>query len=433
MNVLYLYNSTQTFTNTVFEHIASFKKYSRHNYFFCHQDQCKFFNVDLSLFEVVIVHFTIRLPFDQLSDSAAQSLSEFPGLKVLFIQDEYDHTHHTWYWIKRLGFNLVFTVVPAKNIDRVYPAEEFPGVRFINNLTGYVPENLSNFIKTVPPSDRELIVGYRGRPLPIRYGQLGFEKVEVGRVVKNYCEFHRISHSIAWEEEARIYGSKWYEFMASCRSMLGSESGSNVFDWDATLESEIQAKREENPELSDEAIYRSLILKYEMPSVMNQVSPRIFEAIAARTALVLYEGDYSGVVEAGKHFIPLQKDGSNLEEVFSLLRNGEYVNSLTDRAYQDVIASGEYSYRTFVAMVDDHIQQELSLVSKPVIDTQSECLFGGDTISPSPITSHPIRAVPRQHIRMPFWKKYALLVWSAIPECMQIILYPPLKKIFGKG
>ncbi len=435
MNILYLYNATQTYTATVFEHISSFQKHSSHCSFFAHQDQYNKLAVDFSLFDVVVIHYTIRLPFDQIADQNVDSLSEYKGLKVLFIQDEYNHTHRAWDWIKRLGIQLVFTVVPQNGISNVYPPQEFPGVHFISVLTGYVPEDLP-IGPYRPPSQRSLIVGYRGRPLPIQYGNLGREKIGIGMLVTHYCECQKIIHDIGWSEEARIYGPKWYEFMSSCRSMLGSESGSNVFDWDGTLAAKIQEFRANNPHTTDDDVYAALIQPLELPGLMNQVSPRVFEAIASRTVLVLFEGNYSGVVTPGLHFIPLKKDGSNLEEVFRLLADGSYVDAMAERAYHDIIASGKYSYWSFVGMVDKEIEsslREFGQQTTNIMPSRSVIDYLG---RPSPITTSPIRAEPPVfgfHGLKDLAKRLVIYLWWKLPEAVRISLKPRLKRLLGKG
>jgi hypothetical protein len=442
MNVLYLYSSKETYTNTVYEHISGFDKFSKYDTFFCHQDRYQRFSVDLSRFDAVVIHYTIRLPFDQISDSTADALAQYPGLKVLFIQDEYDHTHRTWYWIKRLGIQQVFTVVPPEGISCVYPAEEFPGVHFVSNLTGYVPEGLSCQAVDFPPSKREIIVGYRGRSLPIRYGQLGQDKIGIGCFVKKYCESKGIRHDIAWLEEARIYGPKWYEFMMSCRATLGTESGSNVFDWDGSLAGRIEGFRNANPSATDEDVFRMVVAPFEINGLMNQVSPRIFEAIAARTVLVLYEGSYSEVVTPGVHFIPLKKDGSNLDEVFELLQDGKFVDEMSERAYQDIIGSGRYSYKTFVSMVDEKIAQTieaLNLKSSP-----KTCVSRLNNDNRSPLTISAIRAAPppmptdtiANSIRGAVgWKsllrRMAFFAWGRLPKGAKETLRPRLTKLRG--
>jgi len=445
VNSLILYNSTQTYTNTVFEHLASLARESKHRTFFCHVDQYSEFAADLSRFDAIGLHYTVRLPFDQVSSSLATALAEFAGVKFLFIQDEYDNTHQAWLWIKKLGINLVFTVVPEAGIGRIYPAEEFPGVRFVSNLTGYVPEGLDSGSHVPPPSKRPLMIGYRGRPLPIRYGVLGIEKVSVGEITRTYCETHRVPTDISWSEESRIYGPKWYEFMVSCRSMLGSESGSNVFDWDGSLVQSVAEFKKQNPGASDSEVYESLVRSKEIDGIMNQVSPRVFEAIAARTVLVLFEGNYSGVVKAGEHFIPLKKDGSNLAEVVALLQDGAYVDAMAERAYREVIASGKYSYKSFVDLVD--MELERSLRALGLQDERPSRIGGaaGDTDYQTPVTTWPIRATPpqlvnslgdaiaRSHGPRDMAKRVAIFFWSRLPEALRAKLKPPLVRIFRGG
>jgi len=94
-----------------------------------------------------------------------------------------------------------------------------------------------------------------------------------------------------------------------------------------------------------------------MKNLMNQISPRIFEAIKYRCAMVLFEGNYSGVIEPEKHYISLKKDGSNIEDVFRLLQDDSYVNSMTDQVYKDVILSENFSYENFIKKIDAEIDQ----------------------------------------------------------------------------
>lgn len=430
MNILFLYNETQTFTNTVFEHLSSFKKYSKHRCFFVHHDQYSKSMIDYSLFDALIIHYTVRLPFNQISERNAVQLKKFKGLKALFIQDEYDYTHQTWKWIERLGIHLVFTVVPENAIANVYPPDRFANTRFVNVLTGYVPDELSPR-NWRPPSKRKIIVGYRGRPLPIRYGLLGIEKVSIGKMVKQYCEDRGIAHDIAWSEEERIYGPQWYEFLCSCRATLGSESGSNVFDWEGELNSAIDKFRRRNHNATEDDIYTAVVSRHEVPGMMNQISPRVFEAAAFGTVLVLFEGSYSGIVKPYLHYIPLKKDGSNLGEVFSLLFDSDYVDKISERAHQDLIVSEKYSYQTFVALVDDEIEKGIAnLKDKQIKDEQRK-----KNITISPVRSEApkilIAVQNKKYMQLGGYNFRANLVnlWIKIPEPLRVLLRPVAKII----
>jgi hypothetical protein len=424
LKILYLYNSAETYTNTVFEHIASFSNYSRHRSFFCHSDATTEFNEDLSCFDAVAIHYSVRLAFNFISPSTVKAVTEFSGIKILFIQDEYDHTHRAWHWIKTLGIHLVFTVVPEVGVERVYPACEFPGTRFISTLTGYVPGDLNLNPAVNPPSQRSLIVGYRGRPLPIRYGRLGMEKIRIGELVKNYCDAHYIKNDIAWSEETRIYGPRWNDFILSCRSMLGSESGSNVFDWDGTLAKRIAEYRRKNPNARNDEIYDEVVRAEEIEGLMNQISPRVFEAIAAKTVLVLFEGNYSGVVKAGEHFVSLKKDGSNLAEVIRLLQDGAYVDAMAERAYREIIASGKYSYQSFVSQVDEEIELAHRALGQMIRGAEAVERYLDQL---TPITKYPTRTSLH-----PSWR-LAVRYWGKLPDSVRGFLKPPLKWLFGRA
>jgi hypothetical protein len=441
MNVLILYNSSQTYTSTVYEHLTSFYKYSENNIFFANHEPTKQLVIDLSAFDAIVIHYTIRLPFDQVSDANANLLSNYSGLKILFIQDEYDYTQNAWRWIKRLGIKLVFTVVPEASVEQVYPPEQFPGVQFVSVLTGYVPDNLNIECKPTA-SKRALTIGYRGRHLPIRYGELAREKILVGSIVKNYCISNDIRHDIEWTEEARIYGDKWYEFMTSCRAMLGSESGSNVFDWDGTLEFKIEQFKKNNHQVTENEIYNEIIKPIEIHGLMNQVSPRVFEAIASYTVLVLFEGAYSNVVTPGVHFIPLKKDRSNLSEVFDLLADDNYVDKMTKRAHEDVISSGQYSYETFVAKIDEELNSHFkSLSHDPSNDNSNDNNNDNKACfsdSPSNLTTRPITLITLSevetfHILMTkvlnFQERLFLFLWPKLPKLLRDNLKSLIKRI----
>jgi hypothetical protein len=93
---------------------------------------------------------------------------------------------------------------------------------------------------------------------------------------------------------------------------------------------------------------------------MNQISPKVFEAVCLRTALVLFEGTYSNVVLPDVHFFALKKDFSNAKEIIQKLQDTLLVQEMTERAYRDVVASGKYSYQKFIESFDADIEARIS-------------------------------------------------------------------------
>jgi hypothetical protein len=92
---------------------------------------------------------------------------------------------------------------------------------------------------------------------------------------------------------------------------------------------------------------------------MNQISPKMFEAIATRTALILFEGSYSDILKPDVHFLPLKKDFSNVDEVLAKVADVAVLEKLTERAHEDVIGSGKYDLAKFIERVDGLFSAEV--------------------------------------------------------------------------
>lgn len=431
-SILCVYAATQTYTATVYEHLNAFNKFSECVWYFTDISMLDAVDLDLSGFDAVVVHYSVRLPYGQVTATGIEKLRAYGGLKALFIQDEYDHTNRAKAVIWASGIDLVFSVVPPQSMAYVYPQEEFPGVRFVSNLTGYVPDELEESVgPLVPPSQRSVLVAYRGRQLPIRYGRLGIDKIEVGRRVAGFCARRGLSCNIAWDEKSRIYGADWYHFIASAKSMLGTESGSNVFDWDGSLQRRIDACREANPEATEDDLYREVVAPEEKEGLMNQLSPRIFEMAAAKTVMVLLEGSYSNALTPMRHYVPLKKDYSNLDEVFKFLANDEAVDEMAERAFADIIGSQSYGYRTFVQMVDREMAQAMVAVPS-MLELREERVRD---LHPE-VTTAPIRAKPvlpgmltaSQWTFVRLIGSIMLFVWCRMPMRFR----PYIKRLLGR-
>lgn len=368
LRIAVLYDTNSTHVETIREHLEALDRYSKHTISFIPASHAYWGRssievlsfTDLSIFDAVVVHYSVRLSIrDHLEEGLAQALEKFQCLKVLFIQDEYEGTEIARSWMDRLKFDVVYTCVPQEGLEYVYPSYRFPATEFLPTLTGYVPEYsvLERYLK--PLSERKLLIAYRGRKLPAVYGELGYEKYRIGVEMKIIAGMRGLPVDIEVDNSKRIYGSAWYKFLGSARATLGTESGANVFDFDGSLRTEIKRLEVEKPEITFEEISAKVLASHEGRVLMNQISPKIFEAIRLRTALVLFEGSYSGVVRPNEHYIPLKKDFSNIDEVLAKLKDDEYLQKLTDQAYQDVVASGRFSYKSFVEEVDADIERRV--------------------------------------------------------------------------
>ncbi|MDF1610281.1 hypothetical protein PZ897_19025 [Hoeflea sp. YIM 152468] len=358
MRALALYDPYAVFTNAVLEHLNSFRMIPGVRVAFMPFMKQTVPNVEFDFFDIVMIHYSVRVAFENYPPDFVEMLSRYAGLKVLFVQDEYDFTETTRSFIERAGIDLVFTCVPAAEIEKIYPASRFPDTRFINVLTGYVPASApADLSGTRPLADRQVAIAYRGRELPYCYGDLGREKFSIAQLVKSHCDLKGVPCDIETTEGKRLYGSAWSEFVESSRATLITESGATCFDWDGSLRRSVDAFLARNPGADYDTVRAAIPELGRVDALMNQISPRVFEAISSGTVLIGFDGNYAGVLKPGRHFIPLSKDGGNLDEVLHQLNDQDLVERLRRQAFEEIVTTGRFGYPAFARTIAEALAQ----------------------------------------------------------------------------
>jgi hypothetical protein len=373
--VLVAYDANSTHVQTTLDYLRAVYRSTNYDVEYVHVIQGAVIDFDFSPYDVVFHNYCARLCFEgYVSASYRAALRVFRGLKVLAVQDEYDETNRLKEAILDLRFDIVLTCVPQASIEYVYPSREFSHIKFITVYTGYAPDDAASLQAPIKPlKDRRVILGYRGRDIGGRYGQLAFDKYEIGRRMKELCIERGITHDIAMDAKSRIYGLAWFDFLGDCRAMLGTESGSNVFDFDGSIMKsfrELSGSLGRPANCEEFAKAEPVVAVRERGINMAQISPRVFECAMMRTPMVLFEGGYSGVIEPHEHYVPLRKDFSNAVEVLERLQDIEALEAMTERAYRHLIASDRFTYRAFWRRLGSVIAE--SLKSLPARDRVCE-------------------------------------------------------------
>jgi glycosyltransferase involved in cell wall biosynthesis len=350
--IVVIYDEYSLHVETIREHLIGFYTLNEFEVFFL-SSRCSIFGT-FSQFDILLIHYSVRIAYPgHLTSEMSSEIENFKGLKILVIQDEYDRTGFAISEIKKVGIDLIFTCVPESRLTEIYPELVDLGIRFKQVLTGFafMPNEKEQYIKDL--SQRDWDIGYRGRKLSHRYGKLGYEKWRIGELVEGALNDTSIRLNISSRESDRVYGKDWFQFLGNCIAVLGTESGSNIFDHDGQLEILSQAKAE----MSYDAFERLHLQGLEIDGLMNQISPRIFEAISTKTALILFPGSYSDVIEPWRNYFPLQKDLSNLEALLSFLNNHNEVERMIENTYEDVVISEKYNRQKYYKIISKEISK----------------------------------------------------------------------------
>jgi hypothetical protein len=357
--ILVAYSASATLVSTTLQYLMALKNFTDYDVKYVHVSHHAQMHFDINEFDVLFHNYCGRMCFEgYLSADYERAVAHFRGLKIAVVQDDYDRTCTLHRAIRRLGFHAVLTSIQSDFWPLAYPQSQIPGVKLVQALTGYAPANLPILNEGIKPlGDRKHVIAYRGRNIGARYGRLGFEKSEIGRRMIEFCEASNVPHNIAMDEASRIYGDDWFRFIGDSRTMLGSESASNAFDFDEAIERRCSAfevthgRPPEYPDLQD------FIEPFERPFDVGQISPRVFECAIMRTPMILFRGRYSDAVKAGVHYIPLEKDFSNVGEILSKLHDLDFLQGFAERAFNHLIASGNYGYRALADSISNVVEE----------------------------------------------------------------------------
>jgi hypothetical protein len=178
-----------------------------------------------------------------------------------------------------------------------------------------------------------------------------------------------IECDIAVDENSRFVGDDWLDFVRRCRVMLGTQSGANVFDFDGALHRRLTALHNDAPEKFSYEGVRDEVSAHAVGFDMGQVSARIFEAAGSRTALALVRGSYSGVIEPDVHYVPIESDYSNVDQVLDRILDIPAMQAMADRTYDHVINNPANGYRGMVKRIDRVIEE----IAPTKVDARTGC------------------------------------------------------------
>jgi hypothetical protein len=341
--------------STVMEHVGGIARHSRFPVFTVNTDLGFPRGLERLRFKAVLMHYSLFGSGTYLLGPDYESyLDGTDAYKVAFFQDE-----HGW-WKRRIRFlnehpvDCVFTHCDPRFHQEVFH-DRAPVDRVIFNLPGYVTAEMvaAGQAQARPDRDRDIDVSYRGRPLPLWMGRGGREKWELGVEFARRAAGSPLTLDIDVTEEGRLYGNAWWDLLGRSRSVLGAESGTSFMDLEDEVLEDWRARWRDHPGATFGDLEGGALGRWDNRYPYRTMGPRHFEAAAFRCCQVLLEGDYSGVMEPMRHYIPLRKDYGNLDEVIALLQDGDARREISQRAFDDLVASGRWTYERFVAGIDD--------------------------------------------------------------------------------
>lgn len=310
-------------------------------------------------FDAVIFHTSLL--WDRVNPPAFErhrrKLRRLDGVgrrRVALPQDEHLCSKALVEFIRGFGVDHVFSVGGEAAWEVVYRDVDRERVGISRVLTGYLEGETVDRIDAIVRAERErpIAIGYRAAKVAPSLGRHGRMKTEIAERVVTAAAARGLRDDIAVGAGATIRGDAWFRFLATCRYTLGVEGGASVHDPDGALQLATTRYVAIHPAATFEEVEAACFPGLDGSLDYVAISPRHLEAAATRTAQILVEGDYNGILRPGEHYLELRADFSNLATVLDSVEHDGERARITENAYRDVVASGAYTYARFVEEVE---------------------------------------------------------------------------------
>lgn len=343
------------------DHVYSFAKYEKDNVYLFHSanalvtDALKSIKYDGVIINYCFLGYRASNLYPLLKARYAW-LRELACPKIAICQDDYTDSAILDEWLEFMGVTTIYSPI-QRNVKVLYP-RNWGKKTFKLGLTAYTDsaqmDELRLFQK--PFSERAIDIGTRVRYLPPQFGRYGQIKGKSAEDFRDAAKRSGFAVNISTDPQDVMFGSDWLRFMGDCKFTLGSKGGASLNDPRGMIRKEITQYLVENPGAEFSEVERECFPGLDGRYVFAGVSPRLFEAAALKTCQILVRDEYIGGIEPYIDYIPLDDDLSNLEEVFSLMRDEEKCQRMIESCHEKLIASKLFDYSVFVADVLSEIK-----------------------------------------------------------------------------
>jgi hypothetical protein len=153
---------------------------------------------------------------------------------------------------------------------------------------------------------------------------------------------------VSVKPEDVLLGDEWYKFLGDTKFTIGRKGGASLADPRGNLADRVRRYKLRHPTASNTEVRRNVRLNSGRAGDFSAVSPRMFESAAMGSCQVLAQDVYFPGFEPWRHYIPIDPDRLADQKVFAAMRDTDLAQEIVKNAYEFLVQSGSYSYRSFI-------------------------------------------------------------------------------------
>lgn len=246
---------------------------------------------------------------------------------VYFVGNEYKSMPEKLHLAECLEVSLLVSQINSKIVHRLY--EERLRCRAI-----FVPNAVAN-PEEFPPGPslehRPLDIGYRAFEGAKYLGHQ--DRRRIAELVQPHAEARGLSCDLSLDPSQRLAGADWLQFLQNSKAQLAVEAGTDYFDLDDRFRLKGNQLETASSDISFDR-YSSVVFDPASPKISGRtITSRHLECAMTKTPLIMFDGEYCGAFAAGMHYIPLARDGSDVEDALDRFADRGYCARVADAAF----------------------------------------------------------------------------------------------------
>lgn len=295
--------------------------------------------------------------------------------KIALPQDDYDCAGILDNWMMDWKISRIYTICP-EYWDILYPLSS-KCIDIKLGYTGYISNSwIDNWKTPKKQLDRKIDISYRASKLPANFGKLGQLKSEIATTFKEaFGDPGHLIFDISTDYKDIISGTYWHKFIENSKFCLVTPSGSSILDINNNIRQSVETFTNIYPNASFSEIEKNCFSGLDGKFEFSMVSPRNIEAALAKTIQIAVKGNYSGLMKPFEHYIPLDRDCSNILEVKKMITDKDFTSNIANKCKDIFLSEPRLRQENFVKEMIDFAKEFINQNNLKNSNKNTEVLF----------------------------------------------------------
>lgn len=267
----------------------------------------------------------------------AKSLNYRKGKVVFFVGNEYKLIPEKITLIKKISADFIVSQLPQDTAEWLYEDCEFSKIISLPHAL-----NAEVFKSKIKIDHRRIDIGVRAYEYPWYLGDR--ERMEIFGKFQNETR-HELNLDIELNPQKRFDRSNWSEFLNTCKGTVSTEAGTSYLERTDQIRKKVNSHMNKFPDSSFEEIFEIFFKNYENSVSGKCISPRHFDAIGTKTCQIMFKGRFNDILQPDKHYISLNRDFSNYDDVVGRFKDLEFCSKMVDETHEYIMDSHTHRHR----------------------------------------------------------------------------------------